>query len=60
MTSEGGVREVEAESGEPWKEDAMAQMVPYRTPREDIQILPQKLRPGHSTQVANGRCVLSK
>ena len=35
MMSEGGVREVEAESGEPWKADAGAQVVQYRTPTYD-------------------------
>ena len=31
MMNEGGVREVEAESGEPWKADAMTWVVQYMT-----------------------------
>ena len=33
VTNEGGGREVEAESGEPRKSDAMARVVQYRTPK---------------------------
>ena len=39
VTNEGGVREVEAESGEPWKADAMARVVQYRTPKYESLVI---------------------